>query len=124
MAVVEVTMYRIVCDHEGCTNSPQDGGEYYAYADADGAFAEADDSDWYIVRHHTKAVGPLVDHGEGIGTQEVVNVPDIHLCPDHHPQCKVESCGAFLRDDEFGDYCEDHAEHHEADQEAVDAQHD
>lgn len=109
MAVAEVTMYRIVCDHEGCTNSPQDGGEYYAYADQDAPLAEAEDADWYIVHGKTEA-GEWEQATEGVNTRTLVITPPTHLCPDHQPQCKNEDCGAFLRDDEFGPYCEDHAE--------------
>lgn len=81
----EVTMYRIVCDRDGCDNSPQ-SEEYYAWLDVDIALDELNDRyDWYTAG-------------------------DVHLCREHAPRCPAEGCGVALHDAEFGRFCEDHAE--------------
>lgn len=42
----EVTMYRVVCDYPECEKSPQDDGEFYAWAQAHAAADEASEAGW------------------------------------------------------------------------------
>lgn len=46
MSFQEVTMYRVVCDGDGCRTSAHDDGDFYAWADKDQAMTEADSGDW------------------------------------------------------------------------------
>ena len=87
MSVRKVTMYRIVCDKDGCEASPGDTSDFYAWSDAEGAEAELEDSfyNWY----------------RGVRG---------HYCPDHSPRCLHGDCNAPLWDDEFGVVCEDHSD--------------
>jgi hypothetical protein len=96
--ITEVTMYRVVCDKDGCGESAQDDGEYYAFLDAGQAIDEAVSADWYVVT-------------EEDGTQTI-------LCDDHRPKCGCTGCEACktypdgnckvsLVDNEFGKLCED-----------------
>lgn len=72
MSVREVTMYRVECDAEGCTDSPQDASDYFAWAEAGTALDEAANADWYVG-----------EFGE--------------LCWEHAPRC---TCGVTIRDDD------------------------
>ncbi len=68
--IQKVTMYRVVCDATDCSVSPQDGGEFYAYAEAFSAQLDAEESgEW------------LVDEKD-----------DRHLCPEHAPTW-CDECG-------------------------------
>lgn len=84
MAYQEVTMYRLVCDEDGCDASAQDGGEYVAWAEHEGCDSEAEGADW----HHT-------DDGRW-------------LCPDHQLAC-IE-CGMRLEDDGTCPDCQDESQ--------------
>jgi hypothetical protein len=75
-------MYRIACDSPGCSASPSDTSDYYCWADAGQALDEATDLDWYITR-------------------------DRQFCWNHAPKCSADGCRVTLRDDEWGDRCED-----------------
>jgi len=86
MSIKTVAMYTVVCDHEDCGVSAQEGGDFAAWAEASSAVEEAQDGDWYM--HE-----------------------DAHLCPRHSPTCAADGCSIQLRDAEFGAYCEDHEEH-------------
>lgn len=57
MAVKEVTMYRVVCDEDGCEDST-----YFAWADPGTPLDEAREAGWYVG-----------EFGE--------------LCDDHAPHC-------------------------------------
>jgi hypothetical protein len=46
MAIIEVTMYRLVCDR--CGKSAQDASDYYAWADKDSAVNDAECDDWLL----------------------------------------------------------------------------
>jgi len=46
MAIIEVTMYRLVCDR--CGKSAQDGTDWYAWSDEDGAVNDAEDNGWLM----------------------------------------------------------------------------
>lgn len=57
-------MYRVVCDHEGCTASPQEDSDYYAWSDVTGAEETAVESGWRVadgkhwcVQHYPPACG-------------------------------------------------------------------
>ena len=94
MSLVTVPMYRAECEavvEAGtCRRSPQDDGEYAAWAEPDTALDEARDADYYVT-------------GDTPGGTVVV------LCPEHAPRCADADCTARLRSDEDGDRCEDHA---------------
>jgi hypothetical protein len=62
----EVTMYRVECDHVGCSESPQDDGDVWAWADPDTAMDEALDDLWWY-RDDTRI-----------------------LCRDHWPVCAAD----------------------------------
>lgn len=94
VSVREVTMYRVECDADGCSASPQNGSEYVAWSDTDGALSvldpyEGDNWDWY----------------RGVRG---------HYCPEHAPTCLRDGCTVRYYDDEFGVVCEDHADDNEA----------
>ena len=80
----EVIMYRVECSADGCDDSPQENGDYYAWADTGTAHDEAVNGDWFV-------------HD------------DEHLCPEHAPKCASDDCALTLNDREFGAFCEDHA---------------
>lgn len=86
MTLREVTMYRIVCDKDGCEASPADVSDYSAWSDKEGAEEELRESfySWY----------------SGVRG---------HYCPDHLPRCIRNDCPHELTDDDFGVLCEDHA---------------
>lgn len=69
MSITEVTMYRMVCDHPECDDSPQDHEEFYAYAHKESLRDIAADGDWWLD-------------------------DDLHLCGEHRPCCI--DCGAVL----------------------------
>lgn len=58
MSIKTVEMYRLVCDEPGCEASPQDGGDYFAWADRGSAYDDAAYGFWTIR-------------------------PNLDLCPDH-----------------------------------------
>jgi hypothetical protein len=80
-----VKMYRVRCDADGCDASPQDDGDFYAWASSDSAMDEATDCDWYVVDSAT-------------------------FCREHAPKCVEPGCDLELRDAEWGSFCEDHAD--------------
>jgi hypothetical protein len=83
----EVTMYRVVCDEDGCEESPQQD-EYYAWLQRDVALDEATNGYWYVG-----------EFGE--------------FCEEHAPRCV---CGLPIRgepEDEDG-LCEDCTDEAEA----------
>lgn len=61
---------------EGCTDSPQNECDYYAWTDAGAAFDQAIDAEWYVG-----------EFGE--------------FCFEHAPRC--HECGATLLDDDSPD---------------------
>lgn len=87
MAYQEVTMYRLVCDADDCTASPQDDSDYWAWGSKEGAASDAEDCGWW-----------LDDDGR-------------HLCDEHRPTCSA--CGGGLYQDRTepdgkgGRLCED-----------------
>lgn len=91
MSTQTATMYRVVCDAPDCDSSPQDGGDYYAWADAGAAYDEAIGGDW-VIR------------------------PGLDLCPEHGHRtvCMGNDEECPRRDvSEAGDgwmYCPEHIE--------------
>lgn len=91
MSVVTTTMYRVVCDEEGCDSSPQDHGDYFAWADVGAAYDEANGGDWAIR-------------------------PGLDLCPEHGGRtvCMGDDEQCSRRDVSEADdgwmYCPDHRE--------------
>jgi len=47
MAIETVTMYKFVCDWNGCENTAQDGGEFSAWSNPDSAVGDASESGWW-----------------------------------------------------------------------------
>lgn len=87
MAVQEVTMYRVICDTDGCDKSPNDDTEYYAWAEKQQAIDEAGYANWW-----------REDDGRV-------------FCDQHQPRCS--RCSGYLfqddaqPDDNGGLLCED-----------------
>lgn len=50
MSIREVTMYRVECDWPGCTASPQDDSEYFAWSNKGDAEEYATDANWRVGR--------------------------------------------------------------------------
>ena len=92
MSLEEVTMYRVVCDADGCSVSAQDDTDYAGWSDPATAIEVAHDADWYV--------------GE-FG----------YLCREHAPYCP-HGCQMGC-DADADDYCGDCDD--ERDQAAIEA---
>lgn len=49
MSMQSAPYYWLECDHAGCGTKSTEGGEYTAWSDEDGAWADADGHDWLEV---------------------------------------------------------------------------
>jgi len=92
MSVKTVTMYRVQCDEPGCEDSPQEGGDYYAWADHGAAYDEAMGGDWTIrdgldlcPEHGRRTV--CMGDDEQCARRDVSEADDGWMyCPDHKDQ--------------------------------------
>lgn len=85
--IQEVTMYRVVCDQDGCEKSAQDDTEFFCWSDQESARNDAESADWYMRK-------------------------DLHLCPDHgyRSVCMHDECPRrdVTEADDGWPYCPEH----------------
>lgn len=91
--IVSLPCFTVRCDAPDCTADALEHSDYVGFGDVGYVFDQAIEGDWYVVK-------------------------DTHLCPKHAPRCACEECPHHpgkvcpvqLRDDEFGNRCEDCSE--------------